>query len=1262
LADVYGNIVLGEVAGASGDLSVGPGATLSVHGFYDPEAPNGFGGTGRSFGGEIVVGQGGQGSMDQYDGTVTADVLRLGGAQVVGDIFSGAGTYFLNGGTATFQQTAAGNFGQGNIQQTGGTLNAGWLSLGAAGLYATSDGGDPPAYTYYSDGKYEMTGGALNAYGIWVSQFGLGTFTQSGEGALVHTDYDLIVGSAPALIESLSGTARQGWYTLNDGRLEVLGKLVVGAGNGVGEDPGFEGEPGALGTFTQTGGNVEIGPADGEPSPRLILGQSGNVAGGTGNYALSGGNLLVRGDVQVGGSGLPDGLVDGTGTFLHTGGQHTVEGALNVGVGQGVGRYELGGESLLSTGITYLGQNGSFEQTLGQHDTGYLNVYGGLYDLRGGDINVAGNMGVGHALGSAEFRQTGGSVRVNDPEFGLYVGGEGDTTGTYGLEGGTLDVAANVRIGTNGTGSFTQSGGTHTVGIAIDGLTVEPGTLILGEQAGSSGRYDLTGGVLDLNSGDLIVGNSGAGEFFQDNSTGQSTVGAGTVTIGANGGGTGTYKMEDTGADRGLGLFAENLVVGRDGVGTFNLIGGYVNVWGATKISIFNFTDPAGTIDQSGGTFETGSLLIANACTWTPESTACVPGSYGRYNLSGGDLQVHGDGQIGRGGYAEFNQSGGQSSFGTLFVGNGASVPGHAPATQGIVNLSGGGLGVDGNAIVGAGDPDYVEINTGHGYAPNGGLGGIFHAGGDFTVRGNLILGEDGETVAGRGSYQLGPVPVVAAAVGPASAVATPTLNVWGTTVVGQGGEATFTQTGGIHTLGHQVGETYVAGALVIGEGAGSLGTYNLQDGVLATDGFTLGGEGTGWFNHSGGTLIVNGDFTFHLGGGATGEGHYVLNGEDALLQMNGNEVKIGVHGKGYFEQSAGTHDFAGAMYLGDRVTLEEGTGKLLSRSYGEYRLSGGTLTGGGLALGEWGGEGRFIQTGGSFTVGGITLARQNLPVESLGHYELRGGELTVNEDVNVGAQGLGEFLQSGGSLSAAGMAVGSGSTLSLSGGSFALADGEGLLLNRGLVTVSGGSTRVIDAQVQNDGTFEVNNSTVEFTGNFLNNGAYLSDPSVNRFTDLTISASGYLQGGAGDLFQISGSFVNESAQSALWNTGLSTLELVAATGTYTHNPLAGSASRFSWGELILGVGTSLSLGSDLYLGVLGLAGGLDQLPSIVNSGAHNIYYDATLAANAYLGGQNYALAHGAWLIAQPVPIPGAVWLFGSAAGFLAWIGRRNRG
>ena len=162
----------------------------------------------------------------------------------------------------------------------------------------------------------------------------------------------------------------------------------------------------------------------------LYLGQA---AGGVGSYALGGGSLAVEGELI--------GAV-GTGNFSQTGGTHTVG--------------SLGTQGLLDIGDANLG---SFALT---DPSAILNVYGNelIGDSATGTKNPATHVITQYG---GNFTQSGGTFTISNA---LVLGNVTNSTGSYTLSGGSLAVDTGGQatgyeyIGAQGTGLFTQSGGT----------------------------------------------------------------------------------------------------------------------------------------------------------------------------------------------------------------------------------------------------------------------------------------------------------------------------------------------------------------------------------------------------------------------------------------------------------------------------------------------------------------------------------------------------------------------------------------------------------------------------------------------------------------------------------------------------------------------------------------------------------------------------------------------------------------------------------
>ena len=182
-------------------------------------------------------------------------------------------------------------------------------------------------------------------------------------------------------------------------------------------------------------------------------------------------------------------------------------------------------------------------------------------------------------------------------------------------------------------------------------------------------------------------------------------------------------------------------------------------------------------------------------------------------------------------------------------------------------------------------------------------------------------------------------------------------------------------------------------------------------------------------------------------------------------------------------------------------------------------------------------------------------------------------------------------------------------------------------------------SVPTFTGNVINNGTFKTTSTTATFAGTFTNNGVFTSDPATQSFVHLTISSSGALIGGTGDVFNITGDLRNESAQAALFdlrlaqisvfNPGPHDLEWSGADLGTTWN---GYTNNFAIGTLRLGLGGTFNLldgnntpGAAIYVGALLLDGGLAAIANIHGNGV-NIYYDPLNSANTYLNGGTYRL------------------------------------
>jgi hypothetical protein len=281
----------------------------------------------------------------------------------------------------------------------------------------------------------------------------------------------------------------------------------------------------------------------------------------------------------------------GTMTLNITGGTFQTTGDQDTVGGEGRGTINQTGGVYITAGPSGDGSKGTL--VLGSNTSGI-----GIYNLSGtGSLSVANFEMVG-ANGTGTFTQSAGSHLVGTD---LYLGYNTGSNGTYNLSGtGSLVVNGNESVGNSGNGVFNQNGGTNTIG----------GVLYISGNPGSTGIYNLTGGTLNANGG--IVNK---GTFFQSD---------GTSTAKQMFSNTGTFNQ--TG---GINTSASGTTATNGSSGTYNLGGGTFNTNGG-------FTNNGNVNMTIGST--TGQLILGNGTNMTNNSFFNIIGQSGQSN-SGGVVQ-----------------------------------------------------------------------------------------------------------------------------------------------------------------------------------------------------------------------------------------------------------------------------------------------------------------------------------------------------------------------------------------------------------------------------------------------------------------------------------------------------------------------------------------------------------------------------------------------------------------------------------------------
>jgi hypothetical protein len=259
--------------------------------------------------------------------------------------------------------------------------------------------------------------------------------------------------------------------------------------------------------------------------------------------------------------------------------------------------------------------------------------------------------------GSGSFNQSGGTHTYN--YLGLTV--DPQSRATYTLSGGELRAAdlggsgSTAIIGYGGVGEFNQTGGLHSARV-----------LWVGFSEGSSGTYRLSSGRLEVPAFERIGGGADpthGGDGLFDQSGGEHVASSGLFIGGSTQSGSGTYRLSGDGV---LTVSSFESVQRR---GTFEQSGGTHTVNGPLDV-VGSSTAPA-VYRMSAGTLTAGWLTVAGASSST-------------YDLSGGTATIANTVTIGAGGGA-LNLSGGSLTAGAL-QNNGAVTATGGTFTGGLVN------------------------------------------------------------------------------------------------------------------------------------------------------------------------------------------------------------------------------------------------------------------------------------------------------------------------------------------------------------------------------------------------------------------------------------------------------------------------------------------------------------------------------------------------------------------------------------------------
>jgi len=222
-----------------------------------------------------------------------------------------------------------------------------------------------------------------------------------------------------------------------------------------------------------------------------------------------------------------------------------------------------------------------------------------------------------------------------------------------------------------------------------------------------------------------------------------------------------------------------------------------------------------------------------------------------------------------------------------------------------------------------------------------------------------------------------------------------------------------------------------------------------MTGGVLNLTPLNIGMSRTGVFTQTGGEFRGGHAGSIYVGGSQWSNGHYILDGADAIVSaysicVGGGPATGGKGGTGRFTQARGAVTCRYSLTVGE------------SNGTGTYELNGGTLATDDTKLGRWGEycSGLFLHQAGPHTIADeLVLGRER----GHGRYELRGGLVTGRYFRVGGRNGHGELLLLAGEARAERLTVGTaGSTGTLTIGSGAkVVVSDSLILGPGATVVA---------------------------------------------------------------------------------------------------------------------------------------------------------------------------------------------------------------
>lgn len=906
----------------------------------------------------------------------------------------------------------------------------------------------------------------------------------------------------------------------------------------------------------------------------------GNAGSGT-LIVDTGGSIVATDNVSL----VIGGAAGGQGTVQLNGGSISIANGLFGSADTGT--YTQSGGILTATGQVLVGQNAA----------GTVTLNGGTFNAAQGTI-----ISNGSAAGVGTFTNAGGAHTTSF----IRLGQGAVATATYNLNGGTTTTQAVDTNDAAATSTFNFNGGTLRASTSTTGFM--QGLTAANVQAG--------GAIIDTNGVNVTIGQA----LLHDAALGATAdggltkSGAGTLTLtGAN-----TYTGGTT-------IGAGTLSVGADG--NLGATTGGVTFGGGTLATTAGFTLAAGravAIGAGGGTFApaTGTVLQINGAGQITGTGLLTKAGLGTLTIGGANAGFSGGVAL-TSGVLEIQNTGALGSGATTFTGGTLAL-----------NIAGAnGAAVPNDLIIAAGQTGTIaNVLTGEVNRVTVGGGGSSYAGnlrfGTATATGIVVFSPNGGASPGQqifvdfGTLRAGSTALsvlTSIAPGATTVAAGATLDYAGTagTINNLQGGGTVRQDGGTLTVRAgsfsgiiQNGATPVA---LTKDTAGTLtlsGANTYTGATTIQNGGTLALSGAGSIAASSGVALQTGstfDISVHTGGATITSLSSTVAGQTGTVTLGANTLTLSnaagsfagaIGGTGGLILSAGTetltgtNGYTGATTLNGGATLNvTGAGTLATSgvtvNQGTLLVDGGAFTGNtGVSLTATTGNATFTVNGSeTLGTGALSLSRTGVLTSTV---DIAAGAVTLTAATVTANAGTTINIGAGSTLTAATITTNTGSTINVGAGS--TLQGTGNTINNGGATVvaAGGTVADIGAinntgtyTFQGSATFNSDSDNTDAAGTAVPperiNNAGLIELTGGAGTTVNVAPGGAV--GNNDLFNDTAGTITTGAATL---TGIATLTnnsttatgiAVGAGGTLTAGALAGTVATS-----VLSVGTGGAL------------------------------------------------------------------------------------